>query len=178
VLSTRNISTFRGFLGSSVSGIQGDVTRATGGNAIVPDDAEIRRRLGERIRQLREERGLTQQALGERAGRRTSQKHIGAIERGESAPRATLLVRIARALDVTVGELFSTITPGQRPPLARRRITIARENLRSLEEFVNAIDRPPTPSESASAYELRRSSGVARRFGTRRPGAPREDIDR
>jgi transcriptional regulator with XRE-family HTH domain len=154
------------------------VTRAAGGNEVVANDSEIRRRLGERIRQLREERGLTQQALGERAGRRTSQKHIGAVERGESAPRATLLVRIARALDVTVGELFSTITPGPQRPLVRRRITIARESLRSLAEFVDSIDRPSTSVETASEYELQRAPGAARRSRSHRPGARRENTDR
>ena len=154
------------------------MTRAAGGNEVVANDSEIRRRLGERIRQLREERGLTQQALGERAGRRTSQKHIGAVERGESAPRATLLVRIARALDVTVGELFSTITPGPQRPLVRRRITIARESLRSLAEFVDSIDRPSTSVETASEYELQRAPGAARRSRSHRPGARRENTDR
>jgi len=154
------------------------VTRAAGGNEVVANDSEIRRRLGERIRQLREERGLTQQALGERAGRRTSQKHIGAVERGESAPRATLLVRIARALDVTVGELFSTITPGPQRPLVRRRITIARESLRSLAEFVDSIDRPSTSVETASEYELQRAPSAARRSRSHRPGARRENTDR
>ena len=139
------------------------MTRAAVTNPIVDDDVEIRRRLGRRIRELRRERGLTQQELAEGAGRRTSQKHIGAVERGMSAPRATLLVRIAHALEVTVGDLFTTITPGQPTPLPRKRITIARENLRLLTEFVDAVDNPQMPIESAPGYELRRPPRAPRR---------------
>ena len=129
------------------------------------DDAEICRRLGERIRELREERNLTQQALAERAGGRTSYKHIGAVERGENAPSATSLVRIAHGLEVTVGELFSKITPGPMPRVPRRTITVARESLRALNAILDALDRLPPPPEGRSGYEL--SPGGSRRSRTR-----------
>jgi transcriptional regulator with XRE-family HTH domain len=142
------------------------VTRGADGDAVGEGDAAICRRLGERIRELRDERGLTQQTLAERAGGRTSSKHIGAVERGESAPTATSLVRIAHGLEVTVGELFSTITPGQPPRLPRRTISVARESLRSLNAILDALDQLPPPSESPPTYELQ-SRALRRRSRTR-----------
>lgn len=114
----------------------------------VLDGAEIRRRLGKRIRELRDERGLTQEALAERAGGRMSAKHVGAVERGKSAPGTTSLVRLAHGLEVTVGELFSTVTPGGLSRLPRRTISAVRDSLRVLGAFMDTIDRPPEPPES------------------------------
>jgi transcriptional regulator with XRE-family HTH domain len=128
------------------------------------DDAGVCRRLGERIRELRKERGLSQQGLAERAGGRTSAKHIGAVERGSSVPSATSLVRIAQGLEVTVGELFSTITPGQPPRLPRRTIILARESIQSLASLVDDLAAPSeAPGESAVRYKLRRPRGAPRR---------------
>lgn len=64
-----------------------------------------RRRVGRRIRELREERGLSQLKLAERAG--VERK---AIYRAELATHSTgldHLLMIARALDVPVNALFS-----------------------------------------------------------------------
>jgi transcriptional regulator with XRE-family HTH domain len=93
-----------------------------------PDDREIRRLLGMRIRELRLARGLSQEAVAERGGRITC-KHVGEIERAESNPSATSLVRIAYGIGVAVGELFATLPPPaastpplvdpERPPLQR-----------------------------------------------------------
>lgn len=67
-------------------------------------DQEILRRLGERIRNLRNLRDLTQERLAERAG--LTPKFLGEVERVETNPSATSLVRIAEGLAVGVGELF------------------------------------------------------------------------
>jgi transcriptional regulator with XRE-family HTH domain len=80
-----------------------------------PDDREIRRLLGVRIRELRLARGLSQEAVAERGGRITC-KHIGEIERAESNPSATSLVRIAYGIGVAVSELFATLPPPADPP--------------------------------------------------------------
>ena len=61
------------------------------------------------MRQLRLERGLSQEALAELA--ELNYKHIGKIELGTTDPGADVLVSLARALRVPVGELFATITP-------------------------------------------------------------------
>jgi transcriptional regulator with XRE-family HTH domain len=64
----------------------------------------IRKKLGEKIRQLRKLRELTQEQLGERAG--ISYKFIGEVERGTVNPSLDSLIGISQALDVNVKELF------------------------------------------------------------------------
>jgi transcriptional regulator with XRE-family HTH domain len=52
---------------------------------------------------------MSQEALAERAG--LNYKYLGRIELAKADPGADVLVRLARALAVPVGELFDTITP-------------------------------------------------------------------
>jgi len=60
--------------------------------------------LGNALRTLRHERGMSQQTLADRAG--VSRNFVAQIERGESTPTVSLLARIAQALGATVGELL------------------------------------------------------------------------
>jgi transcriptional regulator with XRE-family HTH domain len=69
----------------------------------------ILRLLGTQLRRLRLERKMSQERLAEPA--RLNYKYIGRIELGKADPGAIVLVRLARALTVPVGELFDTITP-------------------------------------------------------------------
>jgi len=64
----------------------------------------IRKQLGEKIRQWRKLRELTQEQLGEKAG--ISYKFIGEVERGTVNPSLDSLIGISQALDVNVKELF------------------------------------------------------------------------
>ena|SRR2546428_1986852 len=115
-------------------------------------DEEIRRRLGRRIRELRTERRLSQEALAEKAG--MTNKHLSRIERGETNTRATTLVRILRGLDVNVGEVFSRITPS--PALRPDALRELSEAIRSLAGVVSELTRARgEPSESVS-YPSRR----------------------
>jgi transcriptional regulator with XRE-family HTH domain len=61
---------------------------------------------GGRLRQLREARGLTQGELASRAG--VSRQLVGAIEVGRHLPRVDAGVGLARALGVSVEELFGS----------------------------------------------------------------------
>jgi len=61
--------------------------------------------LGEAIRQLRLEAELSQEQLAERAS--TDLTQVGGIERGVRNPSYTTLVRLATALETSVGELTS-----------------------------------------------------------------------
>ena len=63
-------------------------------------DYEARRRIGERIRQLRTERGISQVELAERAG--LVQPHIPRIEQGRYSVGFDTLQAIAKALGCTV----------------------------------------------------------------------------
>jgi transcriptional regulator with XRE-family HTH domain len=60
--------------------------------------------LGRRIRSLRKAKGWTQEELGKQAD--TSYKFLGEIERGVQNPSFTVLVKVARALEVKLPELF------------------------------------------------------------------------
>jgi transcriptional regulator with XRE-family HTH domain len=52
---------------------------------------------------------MSQERLAELAG--LNYKYIGRVELAKADPGALVLVRLARALGVPVGELFETITP-------------------------------------------------------------------
>src|SRR5436309_15670010 len=60
---------------------------------------------GNRMRQMRTKRGLSQQAVAERAG--IAQTHVSDIELGFKLPNLLTVVRIAIALKCKVAELTS-----------------------------------------------------------------------
>lgn len=65
---------------------------------------EHRIAFGARLRELRVERGLSQEALVERAG--LHRTYIGSVERGERNPSLDAIHAFARGLGVDVSELF------------------------------------------------------------------------
>jgi DNA-binding XRE family transcriptional regulator len=67
--------------------------------------ASGRKALGNRVRQLREAAGLTQEELVARAG--IGRITLIRIEQGEQSPRYETLMRIAQALGLRIGELLS-----------------------------------------------------------------------
>ena len=62
-------------------------------------------RLGNRLRELRAERDLTQAALAEAVS--VSRKTINTVENGVFVPSTTLALKLARALDCRVEDIFS-----------------------------------------------------------------------
>jgi XRE family transcriptional regulator, regulator of sulfur utilization len=63
---------------------------------------------GGTLRRLRQEKALSQERLGELTGLSTN--FIGEMERGLKAPGLVVIVRLARALDVSVQELLADFT--------------------------------------------------------------------
>jgi transcriptional regulator with XRE-family HTH domain len=63
---------------------------------------------GPALRRERRERGLSQEALAEATG--LSANFVGEMERGLKAPGLGVIVRLARALDVSVHELLADFT--------------------------------------------------------------------
>lgn len=61
--------------------------------------------LGERVRELRRKRGLTQVEFSERCG--VPQSRISAIENGSRVPNVETVLRLARALNCKVSTLMS-----------------------------------------------------------------------
>lgn len=70
-----------------------------------PDDLLLA--FGERIRNLREQRKLTQERLGELA--RLDRTYVSGIERGIRNPSLRNIGRIAAALDVPLRRLFHNL---------------------------------------------------------------------
>jgi transcriptional regulator with XRE-family HTH domain len=60
-------------------------------------------RVGRRIRELREQRGISQEVLAERAS--LHRTYIGGVERGLRNPSLKSLQRIANGLGVDIAEL-------------------------------------------------------------------------
>ena len=64
---------------------------------------DIVKKFGEKVRKLREEKGLSQEELAFRAG--VHRTYIGMIERGEKNITLRNIEKIANALEVRVKEL-------------------------------------------------------------------------
>lgn len=65
---------------------------------------DVKKLVGNRIRELRKERGLTQEELGYQSGLHYT--HIGSIERGEKNWSINTLVKVAGGLNVKINDLF------------------------------------------------------------------------
>ncbi len=91
-------------------------SRATLEKAILRE----RRRLGTRLRLLREKKGLTQEEAAEAIG--VHAKHVGRLEGGTGNPTISTLVAFALAYGVQLGALFESDaanTEGPRPARPR-----------------------------------------------------------
>jgi putative transcriptional regulator len=61
-------------------------------------------RLANRIKERRAELGLTQAELAEKVG--VTRKTVNTVENGVFTPPALLAIKLAAALDLSVGQLF------------------------------------------------------------------------
>src|SRR5919108_5835200 len=86
----------------------GPSPRTTVGERAVP---HVRKFLGQRLRELRKQRGLSQERLGERSS--LSGKFIGEVERGEKSISIDSLYRVSVALEVPLRQL-TDVRPGRR----------------------------------------------------------------
>jgi transcriptional regulator with XRE-family HTH domain len=80
---------------------------------------DINARISRRVKELREARGWSLEALAERSG--VSRSNISLIERGQSSPTATVLDKLSAGLGVTVASLFedSAARAADPSPVAR-----------------------------------------------------------
>jgi len=69
----------------------------------------IEKQFGEKVRKLRLARNLSQEELAFKTG--VHRTYLGGIERGERNPSLKNISAIAKALDVTLAELFSFDDP-------------------------------------------------------------------
>lgn len=68
-------------------------------------EASLLRALGKRVRELRQERGYSQEKLAEIAN--IHENHVRRIEGGTANPSYLVLVKLAKALGIAVGELIA-----------------------------------------------------------------------
>ena len=68
-------------------------------------DAEL---FGERVRELRAKRGMSQEKLAQAADLTTG--FVNTVERGKKTPSLTTVLKLARGLKVNAGELFVGFT--------------------------------------------------------------------
>lgn len=126
--------------------------------------------LGRRIRQLRLDRGLTAQALGERLGRAASQVSI--IENGRRDLRLTELETIADILDTTVDDLLRSEAP---TPRAQLEIELERVQRGPLFAGLGLAPLPVRKSLSDAAIEtILRLHAELERVHTERSATPEE----
>jgi transcriptional regulator with XRE-family HTH domain len=59
-----------------------------------------RQSFGSRVRELRQERGITQEQLAELMGKTT--EHISFLERGERSPSFEVIVDLAKSLGISM----------------------------------------------------------------------------
>lgn len=100
-------------------------------------DERVLQQLGARIRLLRVQRGLTQEKLAERAG--LTPKFLGEVERVETNPSATSLVRIAEGLAVDIGDLFNATTDAI--PVSAEALTQLQTTFQAMGQLLNGLTR-------------------------------------
>lgn len=71
----------------------------------MPDNDPRLAALGRALRKARRDRDLSQEAVGQRAGMHPN--HVGTIERGTKDLRATTLLRLIEALEMSPADLFA-----------------------------------------------------------------------
>lgn len=103
---------------------------------------DIHTRIAQRLRELRDARGYSLEALAERSG--VSRSNISLIERGQSSPTAAVLDKLAIGLGVALASFFDDGTPATEPP----------------SPFIRAGDQPLW-RDPASGYVRRRLSPPA-----------------
>lgn len=65
---------------------------------------EIHKKLGKRIAELRKKRGFSQEAFAHECGFHRS--YMGAVERGEKNITLAMVNKVAKALRISLAELF------------------------------------------------------------------------
>ncbi|WP_243313968.1 PAS domain S-box protein [Fundidesulfovibrio agrisoli] len=116
----------------------------------------MKKLFGTRIKALRRQAGLTQAELAAQAG--ISDRFLGRLERGLSAPSFESLGQLARTLGVDPGELF---TPAEEADAAKRGGRPPVKGRPSQPTLVEAAPaQPPVPEAMAQASILRDFSGM------------------
>ena len=104
----------------------------------------VRKFLGQRLRELRKQHGLSQERLGDRSS--LSGKFIGEVERGEKSISIDSLYRVSVALEVPLRQL-TDVRPG-------KRAVVPSEDAEKIFALVSGKHRPV---DVRRAYEVLRA---------------------
>jgi transcriptional regulator with XRE-family HTH domain len=104
----------------------------------------VRKFLGQRLRELRKQRGHSQEALGDRAS--LSGKFIGEVERGEKSISIDSLYRVSTALAVPLSSL-TDVQPGKRTVVPSK----------EAEQIFALVSGRHRPADMRRAYEMLRT---------------------
>jgi len=93
-------------LGCTIRKVRGRIVIDDGFIAVMArrDEEQVQKRFGKRVRELRKQGGLSQEALALACG--LDRTYIGGVERGERNISLLNIHRIAAALGVSARELF------------------------------------------------------------------------
>ena len=104
----------------------------------------VRKFLGQRLRELRKERGHSQEGLGQKAS--LSGKFIGEVERGEKSISVDSLYKVSVALKAPLRQL-TDVQPG------RRAVVPSKE----AEQIFALVSGRHRPADVRKAYEMLRA---------------------
>lgn len=110
-------------------------------------EKEVERNLGQRVRELRKERGLTQEQLAELADLHAT--YLGLIEIGKKLPSLHSLIKVSKALKVPLFHIF--MFEGDMP--------LKERSLRELMDLLKSGDDEETKFLLSVAREHRKSYG-------------------
>ena len=127
-------------------GASADSKAATLQRALLIREDDFLLSLGQRVRELRNRRGLTRKMLAREA--QVSERHLAQLEAGEGNVSIVLLRRIAAALSVSLTELFA---PESEEPAEKQLIQRFLERLppHRREDIVSRLQREFGPEETA-----------------------------
>lgn len=144
---------------------------------------DVRQELGRRIRQLREEQGLSQDHVARAA--RMSRVFLGALERGEKAASIDSLGKLSKALGVALADFFDKRSTRREPAsaadrFARRLFAVARHGTQAELDAIETIarlffDRPAARAARASTPR-RAPKAVTKRARRTRPKPPHDPV--
>ena len=104
----------------------------------------VRKFLGQRLRELRKQRGLSQERLG--AASSLSGKFIGEVERGDKSISIDSLYRVSAALRVPLSHL-ADVRPGKRAVVPSE----------AAEKIMALVTDKRKPAELKRAYDMLRT---------------------
>ena len=99
---------------------------------------DVLEKVGKHIKELRGEKALSQQALGELAG--ISYKYLGEIERGQVNLSVEILVKIAQSLQVNPGDLLNDIIDDETRTISKIKSLFAELSKKDSELVLEILD--------------------------------------